>query len=57
MFQRLHNYSQYRGTGLGLSIAQKVVDNHHGKIMAEGEPGIGATFKVYLPVHELRVAE
>ncbi|MEO8583330.1 MAG: ATP-binding protein [Flavitalea sp.] len=55
MFQRLHNDSKYRGTGLGLSIAQKVVDNHHGKIMAEGEPGVGATFKVYLPVHEFKV--
>jgi signal transduction histidine kinase len=52
VFQRLHSSKEYRGTGVGLSIAQKVVQNHNGFIIAEGRPGEGATFRVYLPVSE-----
>jgi PAS domain S-box-containing protein len=50
MFHRLHGNAEYRGTGVGLSIARKVVENHNGKIIADSEPGMGAAFKVYLPV-------
>jgi light-regulated signal transduction histidine kinase (bacteriophytochrome) len=50
MFQRLHGNAEYRGTGVGLSIVKKVAENHNGKVEAEGRPGEGATFKVYLPV-------
>lgn len=50
LFQRLHNKSEYPGTGIGLSICKKIIDNHHGFITAEGKPGIGSTFTIYLPV-------
>jgi light-regulated signal transduction histidine kinase (bacteriophytochrome) len=49
VFTRLHGNAEYRGTGVGLSIAKKVIDNHHGYIWAESEPGAGATFRVLLP--------
>ncbi len=49
MFQRLHAKSDYTGTGIGLSIARKVAENHGGALVAESEPGKGATFKLYLP--------
>ena len=52
VFQRLHGNAEYRGTGIGLSIARKVVNNHHGKIWAESEPGKGASFKILLPAEE-----
>jgi len=49
LFHRLHHNSEYVGTGIGLSICKKIAENHNGFILAEGKPGIGATFVVYLP--------
>ncbi|MBC7904211.1 MAG: PAS domain S-box protein, partial [Gemmatimonadaceae bacterium] len=49
VFQRLHPSAAQAGTGIGLAIVKKVVDNHDGFVMAEGEPGKGATFKIFLP--------
>jgi len=50
LFHRLHHSTEYVGTGIGLSICKKIAENHNGFIIAEGKPGIGATFIVYLPV-------
>ncbi|WP_194768418.1 sensor histidine kinase [Tamlana sp. I1] len=50
LFNRLHNKDEYSGTGIGLSICKKIVENHKGFIFAEGQPGIGATFTVYIPL-------
>jgi len=49
LFHRLHHKAEYAGTGIGLSICKKIAENHNGFIIAEGKPGIGATFIVYLP--------
>jgi len=49
LFNRLHGKSEYSGTGIGLAICKKIVDNHHGVIIADGKPGIGAIFTIYLP--------
>jgi signal transduction histidine kinase len=38
-----------KGTGLGLFIADKIVDQHGGKISVESKPGRGSTFKVSIP--------
>ena len=50
LFQRLHGRSEYKGTGIGLAICRKIMQNHQGYLLAEGRPGEGATFTIYLPV-------
>lgn len=49
LFSRLHGKQDYSGTGVGLSICKKIMDNHNGIIIAQGEPNIGAIFLIYIP--------
>lgn len=49
LFRRLEKDADYSGTGIGLAICKKIVENHKGHIIAQGTPGKGATFTVYLP--------
>ncbi|MGK2860288.1 MAG: sensor histidine kinase [Chitinophagaceae bacterium] len=49
LFQRLHAKHEYSGTGIGLALCKRIMHNHNGFITAEGEPGKGATFKLYFP--------
>ena len=50
VFQRLHTASEYEGTGIGLAICRKIMQAHSGYITAEGRPGEGSVFNIYLPL-------
>ncbi|HTL59552.1 MAG TPA: ATP-binding protein [Candidatus Limnocylindrales bacterium] len=52
VFQRLHGRTEYEGTGVGLAVCRRIVDRHHGSIIARSQPGQGATFLVTLPVRQ-----
>ena len=47
-----------KGTGLGLSITHRIINQHHGEIMAFS-PGEnqGSTFTVRLPIHPTEIDE
>jgi light-regulated signal transduction histidine kinase (bacteriophytochrome) len=49
MFQRLHVRGEYPGTGMGLAMCKKIMESHNGRIWAEAEPGVGATFLCAFP--------
>jgi signal transduction histidine kinase len=51
IFQRLHTRESYSGTGIGLALCQQVVNNHQGRIYAEGRENNGARFVVILPIN------
>ncbi|MHC4546434.1 MAG: ATP-binding protein, partial [Planctomycetota bacterium] len=41
-------------TGLSLAIAKQIVCTHGGQIIAVSRPGRGTTFRVTLPVENIR---
>lgn len=41
-----------KGTGLGLSISQSICIQHGGRLECESEVGMGATFRIVLPIDQ-----
>ncbi|NPD30757.1 HAMP domain-containing histidine kinase [Eggerthellaceae bacterium zg-1084] len=52
-----HRSRESGGLGIGLSVVREIIDRHHGRVGVEGEPGVGATFTLYLPLYDERAAQ
>ena len=52
-FYRAPGARSMPGSGLGLAIVSRVVDAHHGSVVAEDAPGGGTIMRVSLPVVEV----
>jgi signal transduction histidine kinase len=40
------------GTGLGLRVVRGAIEEHHGSVAVESQPGVGTTFRLRLPLFE-----
>ncbi len=46
---------RYEGTGLGLALTKKLVELHSGEITVQSEEGKGSTFRVILPLIDIKM--
>jgi light-regulated signal transduction histidine kinase (bacteriophytochrome) len=52
LFETLNPKNAYEGSGIGLAIAKKIVEKHHGLIVARSKVGEGSEFSVILPLKQ-----
>jgi signal transduction histidine kinase len=51
LFEPFFSASAAGGTGLGLLVVSNVIEAHRGRIEVESTPGVGTTFKIFIPLH------
>lgn len=57
-YEQVEEQEDYtKGTGLGLSITKQLVELHHGRIIAQSDPGQGACFSFSMPLAKINKPE
>lgn len=52
LFEKLNPKTTYEGSGIGLAIAKKIIEKHHGIIIARSRMNEGSEFNVVLPLKQ-----
>jgi signal transduction histidine kinase len=52
IFQKLHRPEDFPGTGIGLALTRKAIERTGGRVWAESQPSLGATFYLELPLDQ-----
>ncbi len=52
--RRPRMWKSFEGSGIGLAIAKKIIEKHHGIIVAKSKQGEGSEFNVILPLKRTR---
>jgi two-component system CheB/CheR fusion protein len=52
LFETLNPKTSFEGSGIGLAIAKKIIDKHHGLIIAKSIEGKGSEFNIILPIEQ-----
>lgn len=53
-YARLDEHQEVEGTGLGLFVTKNILDAHGGKIEITSEVGVGTTFTLLFPKHDVQ---
>jgi PAS domain S-box-containing protein len=52
LFEKLNPKNTFEGSGIGLAIAKKIIEKHHGFVIAKSIVGQGSEFNVILPIRQ-----
>lgn len=56
-YYQVGSHARSVGSGLGLAIAREIIEAHDGELTVESQPGVGSSFRFWIPVRHKARAE